>query len=88
MAILDVPEHADPMTVGNVGAMLVTHLIAKLLQKGVLAQADVQAIFQDTRKGYTKIPAPLTLATDWARQADMVLTLLEQDVVKFSAGGD
>ncbi len=83
--ITDAPEPANPHAVGNVGAMLATHLMAFLLRKGVLKPQDVQGIFQETHARYTSIPAGPIPTTEWERQTSALLALLQQDVLKFGS---
>jgi hypothetical protein len=85
MGIQDMPERADPHAVGNVGAMLVTHLMVHLMRKGVLGPQDVRAIFQETRGRYTSIPVGPIPADDWDKQTNAILTLLEGDVSNFAS---
>lgn len=85
MGIQDAPHSANPHIVGNVGAMLATHLMAFLLRKGSLTVEDVAEIFQETRERYTSIQVPPDQTGEWGREANAILTLLEGDVVQFAS---
>lgn len=83
--VMDAPEQANPLAIGNVGAMLVTHLIAQLVRKGILTQQDVEAIFQETQGRYTSVPVGLSAGDEWGKQTSDILALLEGDVIQFSS---